>query len=108
MIQIVTWYDFSDWFTTSDTYKNNFSYEGLQALYDYLNELEESTDEQIEFDPIAICCDYTEFDSAKDAVAEYGAINESDSMDEDFAKDWLRDKTQIIECENGHLIIQNF
>lgn len=99
MIQIVTWYNFSDWFTTSDTYKNNFSHEGLQALYDYLNELEESTDEQIEFDPIAICCDFTEYDNLKEIQAQYSEIKTLDD---------LRDNTQVIECENGHLIIQNF
>lgn len=108
MIQNLSWYDFSDRFFKSDTYKNNFTYEGLKALFEYLESLEEDTGEPIEFDMVALCCDYSEFDNAKDAVSEYGSINESDSMDEEFAKDWLRDRTQVIECENGHIIIQQF
>lgn len=40
--------------------ENNFSYEGLQTLYDYLIELEEDTGEEIELDVIALCCDYSE------------------------------------------------
>ena len=54
----VTEYSFRDTFLTSD-YKNNFSYDGLTALYDYFSELEdelcESIEcESIEFDLIAI------------------------------------------------------
>ena len=39
---------------------NNFSCEGLRLLFDYLERLEEDTDTEIEFDVIAICCDYSE------------------------------------------------
>lgn len=35
---------------------NQFSYEGLELLYDYLEEC----DENIELDVIAICCDFSE------------------------------------------------
>jgi hypothetical protein len=39
---------------------DNFSYEGLGIIFDYLEQYEDDTGEQIEFDPIAICCDYSE------------------------------------------------
>jgi hypothetical protein len=32
---------FIDWFKSSNTYKNNFSYEGLNALFDWLEEYED-------------------------------------------------------------------
>lgn len=99
MIQQVSWYDFSDTFFKSDTYKNNFSYEGLQALYDYLEQLEDDMGEPIEFDMIALCCDYREYDSLEDIMSEYDSIK---SMED------LQDNTQVIECENGHIIIQQF
>ena len=35
---------------------NQFSYEALGTLFDYLEEI----DENMEFDPIAICCEYAE------------------------------------------------
>lgn len=39
---------------------NCFSYEGLGVLFDYFEQYEDDTGEQIEFDPIAICCEYSE------------------------------------------------
>lgn len=37
---------------------NQFSYEGLQELFDYY----ENFDEPVEFDVIGICCDWCEVD----------------------------------------------
>lgn len=51
---------------------NNFSYEGLNALYDYFWEIEESTGEEIELDVIAICCDFTEYENLKEFQNDYG------------------------------------
>lgn len=99
MIKQINWYEFSDWFFKSDTYKNNFSYEGLKALYDYLEDYEEQSGEALEFDPIAICCDYSEFDSLEEIQSQYSGIK---SLDD------LEDKTSVINCDNGHLIIFNF
>lgn len=39
---------------------DNFSYEGLEVLFNHLEEFEEMTGEQMEFDVIAICCEYAE------------------------------------------------
>jgi len=39
---------------------NNFSYEGLDVLWEYFAEYEVSTNTEVELDVIAICCDYTE------------------------------------------------
>ena len=83
----------------SDTYKNNFSYEGKRALYDYLEEYEDSTDEQVEFDPVALCCEYTEYDSLGDILSNYQNIN--DLQD-------LEDHTQVIKVEGKGYIIQDF
>jgi hypothetical protein len=41
---------------------NNFSYEGLEVLFNHFEQLEQDTNEKIEFDVIAICCDYIEED----------------------------------------------
>ena len=54
-------YNFRDSFLGSDTYKNNFSYDGLTALYDYLTQLEEDTGEEFELDICFFCCDYAEY-----------------------------------------------
>jgi len=56
----------------SDTYKNNFSYTGLLALYEYLENLEDDTGEKLEFDRVAIACDFSEYDSIKEFQSDYG------------------------------------
>lgn len=40
--------------------KDQFSYEGLKALYEYLEQYEEDSQEEIELDVIALCCEYSE------------------------------------------------
>ena len=39
---------------------NNFSYEGLRALFQYCEDYERDTGEPQELDVIALCCDVTE------------------------------------------------
>jgi len=39
---------------------NNFSYEGLQALFEYCEEYERDSGDPQELDVIALCCDITE------------------------------------------------
>ena len=97
MIDTVTRHTFID--TFRKLRPNNFSYEGLNALFDFYEELEDGTGEQIEFDPIAICCDWSEYDSFEEIKEEYDCIN----TEED-----LHAHTQAIPLENGGYIIFNF
>jgi hypothetical protein len=53
---------------------DNFSYEGMELLFDHLEEI----DPDMELDVIAICCDYSE-DSPEGVIEAYGI--ESDSWD---------------------------
>ena len=54
---------------------DNFSYDGLVALYDYLDDFEEDTDEEIELDVIAFCCDYSEYKDLEEYKQNYSSIN---------------------------------
>lgn len=88
---------------------------GAYALVEYLEQLEEDTGETIEFDSVAIRCDYSEHSSALEAALEQGFepnpnLGEEEQSDEDKEADalsWLRDQTQVIEFEGG-VIIQSF
>ena len=51
---------------------NQFTYEGLTALFEHLEEFEDATGEEIELDVIGLCCDYCEYDSLKEFQDEYG------------------------------------
>ena len=87
MIMTLTEHDFLNLTNVYSQHKDNFSYEGKKALFEYLQEYEQSTDEQIEFDYIALCCEYSEYDTEQDLLQEY----QSSSLDN------LRDNTEIIE-----------
>ena len=56
MKQSVNMYDFERAFKNFER-MNNFSYDGLKALFEYLEDYEEDTGEEIELDVIALCCD---------------------------------------------------
>ena len=51
---------------------NQFTYEGLSALFEHLEEFEDATGEEIEFDVIGLCCDYCEYNNLKEFQNEYG------------------------------------
>ena len=50
---------------------NSFSREGLIALWEYLEQSEEDMGEEMEFDVIALCCDFIEYDSLADYKQDY-------------------------------------
>mgnify|MGYP003118848935 CR=1 FL=1 len=72
IIQRVTESQFIDAFKSWDTYENNFSYDGLKALYEYFEEVAECNDSgTFELDVVAICCDFTEYKNFKDFEEQY-------------------------------------
>ena len=98
MKKTITEFDFVNEFTAIRP--NNFTREALFALFDWFEQLEDDTGKETEFDPIAICCDFTEYDSLESVKEEYDSI--------ETIKD-LQDNTTVIEIpKTGKLIIQNF
>jgi len=69
MIKTINFSEFCNSF--SDTYKDNFTYQGKRALFDYLEQLEEDTGTPIELDTVALCCEYSEYESAWEAMEQY-------------------------------------
>jgi len=125
MIQTIGFSQFFDAF--SEDRSNTFTYRGKRALFDYLEEYEEGTGGQIELDIIALCCEYTEYESALEAMREYqpedmpipedtGVDENGHGMDlveiseatEKLALEWLHGETQVIEVEGGGVIILDF
>lgn len=95
---IVNFNQFCDSF--SESRKNQFSYGGKRALFEYLEELEEGTGEEIELDCVALCCEYTEYKDLDELKENYNNI---ETMED------LIDNTQVIEIEGEEgFIIQNF
>jgi hypothetical protein len=75
---------------------DNFSYEGQGELFDYLEQCEEHSDSEMEFDPIAICCDFSQC-SLKEFEQAYPAI-EGIQLDEGLT---LQDAIQYYLDKNG-------
>jgi len=85
MKRTVNRYEFEDAFREYGR-SDSFSYEGKRALYDYLEQYEEDTGEEIELDVIGLCCNYSEYETALEAAQEYGFEQEKgiyylDNMD---------------------------
>ena len=108
MKDTMTEFSFCDWFQKSAERKNQFSYEGLRALYEYLINLEDDIGEEFEFDPIALCCEYTEYESLKDFQEQHGH-HDDNSYPSPYTVDEIRNFTQVIEIPNSdRFIVQNF
>jgi hypothetical protein len=85
-------YDFERAFAAADR-KDNFSYEGLNLLFDYLEEL----DPDMELDVIALCCDYCE-DTLEDIIHSY-SIDVEDMDDDDTVeavRSFLNENTVLV------------
>jgi len=54
---------------------SNFTYEGLESLYNYLTDYEQETGEELELDVIAFCCDYSEYKDLEEYKKNYSSIN---------------------------------
>ena len=101
----VNFEDFCDSFTGG--YKDNFTYEGKRALFDYLEEYEESTGEELELDPIAFCCEYTEYPDLKTAYKEYRDPQDptdTNQQDDEVIRRYFQDYTTLVEFEGGIII----
>ena len=87
-----------------------WSYEGARALVEHIEQVEEDTGEAIEFDRVAIRCDFSEYESALKAAEEYGWEPDEDA-DEDAlekaAAEWLGDRTTVVTFDGG-VIVQQF
>jgi len=82
---------------------NNFSYAGLEALFNYLEEIEQETGEEMELDVIAICCDYSE-DTLGDIVENYSIdVSEADdaSDEADIVEEYLQEHTSLVARLDG-------
>jgi len=105
---------------------SNFTGAGLDALFDYLEELEEDTGEEMELDVIALCCEYSEYANVQEFVANFDDSyieweTEPEDADEEEGTeavegvidyegtlDNIRNKTTVIDIDGESFIIQDF
>jgi len=102
MYQSVNLHEFRDAFRIYDR-TENFSYEGLELIYNWIEEVEESTGEQIQLDVIAFCCDFVE--------ADLEEINQNfdksfESLDDAWS--WLLYETEVLGKTDNSIVYQAF
>ena len=98
MKQTVNEYQFKEAFQKCRP--NNFSYEGLTALFDYLEQYEEETETELELDVIGLCCEFSEYKDLKEFQSEY---DDYETIEE------IEEMTPIIKIEGTEgFIIQQF
>ena len=107
--------------------RDTFSYHGKKALFEYLEDYEDGTGEEVELDTVALCCEFAEYDSALDCIKdigidfkyledyEEGDENKDEDEREEIALKHLQHNTQVITFEDDILdgkvsgiIIQSF
>jgi hypothetical protein len=91
LVDTINEYKFSD-----EMIKHGFSYEGSKALFEYYEDFEED----IPFDPVAIRCEFDEYESLEDVKKSYQDIETLED---------LQNHTTVIEIpETDRLIIQAY
>jgi len=70
MKQTVNFNDFVDAFKSANR-KNQFSYDGLKAIFEYMKDI----DPDYELDIIALCCEFVEYPNWKAIKQDYDISN---------------------------------
>jgi len=95
----LNFYQFNKWFEENRPF--NFSSLGVLALWNMLEDYENCTGEEIEFDPIALCCEYSEYEDMQEFWLDY---DKEDYPDEDS----IMDATFYWAFGKNSFIIQQF
>ena len=93
-------------------YKDNFTYNQLEDIFDYYEEMESDTGEEIKFDLSEIAYEFTSFDSIEECANHCRWKNsDEEEFDEDEDEDefleWLEEQTIIISKSDG-IVIMDF
>ena len=112
MKQTVNLHDFRDAFYRMGR-KENFSWEGLEILFNYLEEVERDMGEEIDLDVIALCCDYAE-STIDELISDYDIdVSDCDPDDDEAIKEtvmeYMGQNTVVCgETSDGSIVYAQF
>lgn len=104
MIQTLRLSDFTNAFRNSDR-ADQFSYEAQTILFDYFEALEDDLGTPIEFDMIAICCEWAE-DTPEEIAMSYDidiCVSAENTMQN--VMKYLNDHTQVAGVTDAGTIV---
>ena len=112
IVQTLSKSSFIDAFKQSSR-KDQFSYEALEAIFDQLEEYSDNTGEPVEFDIVAVCCEWVEShwsDVARDYSIDLNdfADDEDDDNRIKAVAEYLWDNTTAYELSNGVFVYVQF
>lgn len=94
---------------------STFSTQAYDWLWDYLEQLEDSTGTPVEIDVIGLCCDYSEEDYESIASSYNIDLPERDGDEEDHAEsvreavlDYLNDRTVVLGYDEDSVLYAVF
>lgn len=109
IVQTLNVYQFRDAFMQSSR-KDQFSYEALTAIFEYLEEFSDSTGEPVELDIVGICCEWSEMTWQE--IAQSYDVDLSQCTDDDErigeVEDFLSQNTQYAEVSEGNFVFIQF
>ncbi len=96
---------------------DNFGYDGWKKLFEYMENLSEEMNSNIELDIVAWCCQYNMCESVDDFWNQYSNAmsqdqSEWDEMDDEekleAIEEYLNDNTSVVCCEDDCIIFGCF
>ena len=104
IMQRMNVYSFRDAFEKMER-KDQFSYEGLGALFALLEELNEGR--TYELDVIRLCCEFCEYEDHMELWKEYSNLFDDDEPSKEEILETIGERTLVREFKEG-IIIQAF
>lgn len=87
--------------------KDQFSYDGKKALFEYLEQYEDEAGEEVELDVIALCVGFTEYKNLAELKANYTSIEDLEDLENRTQVIYIDDREEVEEGK-GRFIIQDF
>ena len=88
---------------------DQFSYSGLEVLFNYLIQLEEDTGVELDLDVIGLCCEFVESD-LDEVISQHDVSFDSDYPDEkaDVVYGYLCENTSVCGRTNDSIVYLQF
>lgn len=106
MIQTIGKSKFIDAFSNMGR-AEQFSYDALCAMFEYIESYEDDSGEQVELDVIALCCEWAE-DGAQAIAEQYGIELDDDSTSDDVMEYLNENSPYAVELDNGQILFVKF
>lgn len=102
MVQKINFQDFVDGFKKAGR-ENQFSYDALKLIFEFMEEIEEVIEKTIEYDVIGICCDFSEY-----TLKDFNNDFETDFESLDEVEKYLSFDTTVIGKTEDSIVFQNY